>query len=185
MSITSAERMLTLEEYMGLEEPDDASTFELVRGRVVREPRPGYRHARLQAIIAGRIGAHARVHAQGVVLTDVGVVLAGAPPTVRGPDVAFLTQARIPPDDPSGFLEIPPDLVVEIVSPSDRVADVLERILDFIDAGVGEAWVVDPESRTFTILRSRADVRILGEGDDVTDVAALPGFSVRVSDLLV
>ena len=184
MSITSAGRPLTVQEYESLEEPDDAWVSELVRGRVVREPPLGYRHARLQARIAGSITEFVNTHGLGVVLTEVGVVRTESPPAVRGPDVAFLAQARVPPDDPPGFLRVPPDLVVEIVSPSDRLGTVLGRILDYVDAGVGEAWVVDPESRTVTILRSRSDVRIVGEGDDVTDVAALPGFSMGVSELL-
>lgn len=168
----------SLEAYVRLEEPDDAYVTEVVRGRLVREPRPGYRHARLQAHLAWLLRDHVEGGGLGVVLTGAGVVLSQDPPTVRGPDVAFLRRERVPEDDPAGLLRVVPDLVAEIVSPGER--NVLAWILDYLDAGAREAWAVDPGTRTVTAYRSRRDVRVVDVGETLEEVARLPGVALEV-----
>lgn len=173
---------LTLAEYAVLAD-DDGWRDELVRGVLVREPRPGARHSRLVGELFVRLDAHGREHGLGVALVDTGFRLPGEPATVRGPDVAFIATARLPETTPVGFWEMAPDLAIEIVSPHDRWTAVQDRAFDYLDAGAREVWVIDPDARRATVHRSRAEAFTLGaeatlEGGDV-----VPGFRLRLTEL--
>ena len=88
---------------------------ELVRGvLVVREP-PGLPHGRIAGELALALGMHVRAHGLGRVYIESGFKLASNPDTVRGPDLAFISQGRIPDPEPRGFPDLAPDLAVEIL----------------------------------------------------------------------
>src|SRR6266576_122203 len=89
---------------------------ELVRGAlVVREP-PGLRHGRIAMQIGAALAADVRAKQLGRVYVECGFKLTSNPDTVRGPDVAFITQSRLPEPEPVGYPALAPDLVVEILS---------------------------------------------------------------------
>src|SRR6266566_4882347 len=93
---------------------------ELVRGAlVVREP-PGLRHGRIAMEIGAALAAHVRANQLGRVYVESGFKLMSNPDTVRGPDVAFVSESRLPEPEPVGYPALAPDLVVEILSPGDR-----------------------------------------------------------------
>ncbi|MFU8842052.1 MAG: Uma2 family endonuclease [Nitriliruptoraceae bacterium] len=102
----------------------------MVRGRLVREPRPNLRHGAVQVELAARILAHARETVGGTVLTEPGVILSRDPDTVRGPDVAFYSRGRLPRPLPNAFAESPPDLVAEILSPHDPATRIQAKVKD-------------------------------------------------------
>jgi len=159
---------------------EDAYRIELVRGAVVREPRPGARHSRLVTELLARLREHVRAQGLGIVLVDTGFRLPGEPATVRGADVAFIAAARLPEVAPPGFWELAPDLAVEIVSPHDRWTAVQDKAFDYLDAGTREVWLIDPAARRATVYRSRAESFVV---DDVLDGGAVvPGFSLVLRD---
>ena len=97
---------------------------------------------------------------------------------------------RMPPTDGDGargafpLPEVVPDIVVIVVAPDEHVGRVRRRIHDLLDAGVREAWVVDPAASLVTVVRWPSDVRILRPGDRLEGVLALPGLSVPVEVIL-
>lgn len=175
--------LLSVEEYDRLQESEEDRS-ELVRGALVREPRPGAYHGRTQARLIRRLEAFVEGEELGSVLTDVGVVISKQPPTVRGPDVVFYAASRVPDPLPEGFLETAPDLAVEIVSPGNTVSDLLEKVTEYLKAGTRMVWVVDPRSRTATVYRSREDIRILTEEEFLDGGDVVPGFAVVLKDIL-
>lgn len=177
------ERRLTIEEYARLDEPDDVRS-ELVRGRLVREPRPGAPHGRSQTRLARLLDGFAEEHDLGLVLTDVGVVIDERAPTVRGPDVLFVSRHRLSGPLPDGFLDVAPDLAVEIVSPGNTASGIQEKVLEYLDAGTRLVWVVDPGSRTATIYRSGQDARIVDEDEELDGEDVLPGLRVPLKSVL-
>lgn len=176
-------RLLSVEEYARLQETEEYRS-ELVRGELVREPRPGPRHGRTQARLAERLNAYVEKEGLGAVFTDVGVEIPGQPRTVRGPDLAFYVSDRLPDPLPDGFLDAAPDLAVEIVSPSNSVSELLDKVTEYLQAGTHLGWVVDPGSRTATVYRSRDDIRILTEEESLDGAEVVPGFRVTVSEIL-
>lgn len=178
---TAQSRHLSIEEFERL--PDDELRKELVRGQVVCEPPAGFEHGRLAARIAALLHTHARAGRLGEVVTaETGFVLFVDPPTVRAPDVAFVTEERLP-ADPEKFARLAPDLAVEIVSPSNTVPDILAKVKDYLEAGTRLVWIVEPRSRSVTVYRSHDDIRLLTEADEIDGGAVLPGFRLPVAEL--
>lgn len=181
----TTERFYTLSEYERLPE-DDGHWTELVEGRLVREPRPNAEHSWLTMKLSALILAHAEKDRLGLTVVEPGFVLADDPPTVRGPDIAFIARENLPPEGfPPVFWTIPPDLAVEVVSPSNTRAEIREKVLEYLAAGTRLVWVVEPRTRSVAAYRSRTDVRVLTGSDTLGGHDVLPGFRLRVSDLFV
>ena len=175
--------ILTVEEFEKLPE-EDAYRVELVRGRLVREPRPAARHGRILARLAGEIDRYARHHALGLTFVDVGFVLADQPPTVRGPDLAFVNaEAARREGMPRTFWRIAPDLAVEILSPSNTAAEIQQKVLEYLAAGSRLVWIVDPKTRSVTVYRSPSEIKILREGDLLDGAEVLPGFELSLVEI--
>jgi Uma2 family endonuclease len=172
---------MTIEEFERL--PDEASRMELVRGHVVREPPAGFEHGGIAAQVASCLHTFVRRHGLGKVLgAETGFVLFDDPPTVRAPDVAFVARDRLP-ADPRGFPRLAPDLAVEIVSPSNTLSEIQDKVFDYLDAGTRLVWVVEPRGRTVTVYRSREEIGILTPSQEIDGGEVLPGFRVEVSEL--
>jgi Uma2 family endonuclease len=157
---------------------------ELVRGSLrVREP-AAYQHGKLAIIIGAAL--HAWVAPRGlgdVVGAETGFTLLRHPDTVRAADAAFISAARVPPATTVGFAELAPDLVVEVLSPSDRQADVLEKVDDWLSAGVQLVWLIDAHSRYATVHRLDGSVAAKSSGEALDGEAVLPGFVLPLSEL--
>lgn len=181
--VGSPEGLLSLEEFERLPEEGEYR-LELVRGRVVREPRPGARHGWLAGRLHVAVDAHARKHELGLAIIETGFLLNDEPPTVRGPDVAFISASRVPPGDLSlGFWTRAPDLAVEVLSPSNSMADIDEKVREYLTSGGRLVWVVDPIRRSVTVYRSPDDIQLLKEGDVLDGGGVLPGFALSISRL--
>lgn len=104
---------------------------------------------------------------------------------VRCPDVSFVARGRFDGEKvPEGFSPAPPDLAVEVLSPDDRSRYLLDKVGEYLDAGVRLVWVVDPRARPASVYRSLTAVRTLKEDDDLDGEDVLPGFRCRLSDVL-
>jgi len=156
-----------------LERAGDIGPCELVRGELVMMMPPGGRHGQLGGRIAYELTAFAEASGAGTVLVETE---SRNPDTVRAPDVAFVRAGRAIGD---GFLEGAPDLAVELVSPSDRPGYVAEKVAEWLEAGAGAVWVVDPRSRTVVVREGVRGPRVLGESDTLDGGVVLPGFELR------
>ena len=116
--------------------------------------------------------------------TDGGVLIQRNPDAVREPDLYFVSAERLALDDKSdGYLEVMPELVVEIVSPSDRQEAVNDKTLMWLSHGVLMVVEVYPAERAVLVYRPDAPALTL-TGDDVLDGGdVLPGFSLPLSEI--
>jgi Uma2 family endonuclease len=116
---------------------------------------------------------------------DLGYVcFPDAPGKVRKPDVSFVRKDRLPEGLTSeGYLYIPPDLAVEVISPNDSAYEVDHKVDEYLDAGVPLVWVINPESRTVRIYRRERSGSVLREQDELSGEDVIPGFRCRVSAL--
>jgi Uma2 family endonuclease len=85
---------------------------------------------------------------------------------------------------PVGYIEVAPDLLVEVLSPSNTRKQILAKLREYFTRGVQLVWVISPEDRTLTIYRMPDEGRLLHESATVTGEDALPGFECSVSELL-
>ena len=165
--------------------PDEGKQYELVRGVLkVGEP-PGARHGSVAMLLGARIAQHALANRLGVVFAaETGFVLARDPDTVRAPDVAFVRKDRIPAGGPGPkYFDGAPDLAVEVLSPDDTVYEVEEKVEEYLAAGAGAVWVVNPKHRRVTVYRLDAAPRVLGERDALEGDDLVPGFRCEVREI--
>ena len=98
------------------------------------------------------------------------------------PDVAFVSNTRLDGDENKGF-PIPPDLAIEVVSPTDMQSRVVDKAFAYLNAGTRLVWVLEPHSQTVTVYRSERDIALLTCEDTLTGEDVVPGFACPVSQL--
>ena len=175
--------LLTAEELLRLNLPNKRT--ELVRGMlIIREP-AGYQHGDVAARLLVGIGAHVEQHQLGrVFAAETGFTLERSPDTVRAPDVAFISNARLPEPPPRGFAEMAPDLAVEVLSPDDYAPEVLEKVADWLKAGARLVWIVDPIRANARVYRDDGSESLLGLNDSLDGEDVLPDFTYALGRLL-
>jgi Uma2 family endonuclease len=173
----------TYEDWLRL--PDDGFRYEVLNGELHMTPPPTIAHQNVVTKLAARMHNFAEQASKGIVLVfPVGVQLPGQPVPVQ-PDIVFVRADRrdIIGED---YVEGAPDLVVEVLSPSNWLYDRREKLLAYQQAGVPEYWIIDYRART-------VEIRVLEEGKyalleefssgEMTRSQALPGFEIPVDDL--
>jgi len=169
--------LITVEEFLRLPEPMDAIQ-ELVEGEVVTLPYTVPLHNLVRDKILVLLITFVESGRLGTVVSRQAFHLPGN--TVRIPDVSFVRIGRnLPPNElPEGA----PNLVIEVVSPTDTAHEMHRRISDFFAAGSMRVWVVYPEEREVYVHGLAGVLRRRGD-DLLEDQELLPGFSVKVSSL--
>lgn len=158
---------------------------ELIRGVLHQTVATGIEHGQTVANLTILVGAVVKPGRLGwLFCSDSGVRLERGPDTVREPDMAFISAERLPLETRvPGYAEIPPDLVVEIVSPSDRPVAVHDKAQMWLRYGVRLVWVVNPETRTIITMPAEGPDRTLYEDDTLDGGAVIPGFACPVRDV--
>ena len=178
----TAAQFTTLTAYAALEEHDQYVT-ELVCGQIIREPRPGHQHGRLQVTLGYHLKAWALRQGEGEVYAESGFILADDPATVRGPDVAVVLHTSSSESEPGGWIRGAPDVVAEILSPSDSSSKIQQKVLEYLEAGAARVWIVDGEACTVTVYRPDGSATIVPGDGTLTGEDVLPGFSLELGAL--
>ena len=147
----------------------------------------GNKHGYLALEMGAELRNHVKASKLGRTYTaETGFKIASDPDTVRAPDAAFVSQARLDRiGEVEGYWPGAPDLAVEVVSPNDVHTEVVEKSLSWLEAGCRMVLVVDPGQRTVTVYRSLEDIRILrAEAGDVVDgTDVVPGWRLALAEL--
>jgi Uma2 family endonuclease len=164
--------------------PEDDLRTELLDGVLVKRSPPGYPHGRVQATASYLLLDFVRPRNLGEVFGEIGFILRRNPDRVHAPDLGFIARDRIPHGGLGrGFVDFPPDLVVEIVSPSDRCSEIEEKVQEWLRFGAHIVWLVRTEPRTVTVSEAGREPLTLTEADVLTAEPVLPGFRVPIRDL--
>lgn len=174
----------TYEDYLRL--PDDGRRYEVIRGVLYVSPAPGYDHQYVVIHLTLTLGRYVIENGLGIVLGAPFDILLSRIATPVEPDFLFIRKGREPRSGDPNYQGVP-DLIVEILSPSNRRYDRKIKFEAYEEAGVQEYWLVDPMARTVVIHvlgrnGSYAEFDSGGEGDTVRS-RVLEGFSLRVADL--
>ncbi len=174
---------VTAEELLQL--PDNGLRYELIAGELREMTPPGGPHGLIQARIARLFANFVEEQGLGYLVgVESGVILRRHPDTVRSPDVYVIARERLPAGTlADGYLQVVPNLIVEIVSPGDRASDVQEKAQDWLDAGARLVLVVYPRSRTVFAWRGSDSIRQYRPGEELDAEPVLPGFRCPVARL--
>ena len=177
-------RLITADELLTLPKKDEL--YELVRGELRVMSPAGGRHGQIGMKLGILLGHFVMTNQLGVVVNaDTGFLLKRDPDTVRAPDVGFLSAARVPPTGiPDGYIDGPPDLAVEVISPTDTLYEVDDKIAEYLAAGTRLAWVINPRRRTVAVHAPGAPVHVLGEADTLDAGDVVPGFRCAVREFM-
>jgi len=180
---TVATKTMTAEEFFHTEEPQDGK-YELINGEVVFMPPPGFRHGEVQLAIGFAIKTYLLTNRIGRVVTESGAITERDPDSVRGPDVSYYSQERLPfGTQVVTYHTQPPDLVAEVLSPDDSKKELRAKVREYLAAGVRVVWVVDPDDQTVTVYTEPPRATVLEADAILTAEDVLPGFSCRAADL--
>jgi len=177
--MTTTTQLMTAEELMELDGP---YLYELVKGELLTMPLPGARHGAVTMKLALLLGTHVSANNLGIVFAaETGFKLESKPDTVLGPDISFVSGATMG-ALVQGYYPGPPNLAVEVRSPSDRRPAVERKAALWLSCGATSVWLVDPHRRTVEVVRADGYRTILHETDELVD-ATVPGFRVAVADI--
>jgi len=175
VSTRAAPRLLTAEEFLEAHHDDLA---ELVDGWAVELTPSFFEHSSVCLRIASRVADYVDQHGLGGATEGQGgYVLSRRPDTVRMPDVGFITAERARAADGRRFVEGAPDFAVEVVSPTDRLADVQAKAREYLAAGSRLIWVVHPDERAVQVWRADGTSEWVHEGA-LSGEDVLPGFEL-------
>ena len=179
-AVATPSKLLTAEEYALL--PDDGRRTELRRGIVVSMNPPGFRHGEVCGNVYHYVDNFVRAHKLGRTLTnDSGIITERNPDTVRGADISFYSYQRVAKgQSPLVYPGASPEIVFEVVSPSNTRKAIAEKSAEYLNSGVNAVCVVDPQFKTVNIhYPDQPDEKL--QGDDLLTLKDLPGFSLPIS----
>jgi Uma2 family endonuclease len=157
--------------------------WELVDGEPIELSPAAGRSGWISGNVSRLLASHVRQSQLGWAFPpETGFVLFEDRQTVRSPDAAVVLRNRLA-ELPDSFVPVAPDRAVEVLSPSDRMADALAKVAMYLQAGTPLVWLVNPASRTVVVFRSKMDLVTLGASDMLDGGDVLPGFSVPVAEI--
>ena len=162
-------------------EADDVR-FEVVHGELV-ERNMGMESSWIGYQISRLLGNYVWDRSLGYIFpSDAGYqCFPDDPKKLRKPDVSFIAQGRMPATGiPQGFLNIAPDLAVEVVSPNDLYSEVMTKVEEYLSVGVKLVWVVLPGLRQIQVFRGDSTSTVLHERDQLSGEQVVLGFSCLV-----
>ena len=167
---------MTVEEFLA----SDLEGYEYVKGELVPMAPTSMEHGEISTNVAWYLQSHVRENQLGRIYTSDTAFRVGE--RVLVPDVAFVSTARLPEDRSKGS-PVPPELAVEVVSPTDVHSRVAHKAFAYLDAGTRLVWVLDPVTKTVTVYRSETDITLLTRNDTLTGEDVVEGFSCQVAAL--
>jgi Uma2 family endonuclease len=175
---------MTADDLMRL--PDRGVRYELIAGELHEMPPAGGEHGFVGGRASRRLGAFLDQHPDvggELFISEAGFRVARNPDTVRAPDLAYVAaervlQARVP-----GYVDLAPDLAVEVVSPNDTTGEIQAKVDEWLRAGSRLVWVLYPSTQTAMSYQPDGAARLLHAEDILTGEPVLPGFRCRVGDL--
>lgn len=163
--------------------------FELIDGEIIEVSPQKYEHGFLMKLFFLALADYERATGAGEVFTEMPFVEMDSSDWVKGsrvPDLMFFFKARMEEyrRSVSNYRGKPfillPDLVIEIISPTDLYSEVNHKVAGYRADGVQVIWVIDPRTETIDIWRNDGTQKQLVKTDTLTD-PILPGFSLELT----
>lgn len=190
MSLTAeiqAVQPLTYEQYLA--EATTNRRYDIINGVRRWMPNPTVRHQDVLFNIAAAFKAFGRATNAGrMVVAACDVLIDYAPLKTRQPDVLFISHERFGSRDPldPGALDPAPELVVEVLSPSDTKSVLFGKLRDFRRVNVRECWIADLEAQTVEVLRlspEQEEPLAVYRQDEMVQSTVFPGLAVSVAEI--
>jgi len=166
----------------------DGRRAEFVDGEIV-EVQMGWESEWVAMNLAALLWAYCRIHGGWVNGSNASYrcfqeAVPEDPFRIRKPDVSYIAPGRLTRAGmPTGHCDLVPDLVAEVVSPSDQYADVIDKVEEYLRAGVALVWVVEPFTETIAVHRRDGSVSNLRRQDLLSGESVVPGFQCTLAEV--
>ncbi len=164
-------------------EGDDDSLYEVVNGKWEEKTPMGMLQAWIASTLLIVLGDFVRSHRLGKVISEALFVLDPATDLQRRPDLAFVSRQRMGKPQQAAAWDVVPDLAVEVISPTNRAPEVLEKVHEYFAAGVRLVWVVYCDPRQVYVYRSPTSIQVLTPEDTLEGDDVIAGFALPVAKL--
>lgn len=180
---TAVAKKITAEELYRM--PLEGS-YELVEGELVPMSPASWRHGYFVMEIGGALRAFVRERSLGKVIGgEAGLITKRDPDSVRGIDVGFISNERLARVQSQSYLDVAPELVVEVVSPANTWEEMRQKTEEYFRAGAERVWIVEPRRKTVLVYRDPSHFEELRRGDVLRGEGVLGGFALVLEDLFV
>ncbi len=173
--------LLTLEQFESM--PDDGQRHELDVGVLISMPPIKPRHSTIALRLYDALGPFVRDNRLGELFLDSGFLLSPRPPTVRAPDVSFLSSDRADEADLDQYIPGAPTLAVEVVSPSDRAEQLNRKTEQYLATGSEVVLVIYPKTASVHVHRRSQPTRVLSKDEALSDEVLFPGWDLPIARL--
>jgi Uma2 family endonuclease len=181
---TPAEKKIwTDAEFMALNR--DGHRYEIVNGELIDMGNSGAKHGYVCSILMILLGGYVRIQKLGAMF-DSSTAFKMKSGNKRSPDISFVAKERLQglDDIPDGFLEGAPDLAVEILSPSNTVEEIHNKLVEYFENGSRLVWVINPKEKYVLVYRSSQEPdRLLKSIDSLDGEEIVPEFSLAIAEL--
>ncbi len=167
---------MTLAEFL----ESDLEGYEYIKGELIPMAPTSVEHGDISMNLSSLLHLHVRENQFGRVYTSDTGFQVGERFLI--PDIAFISTDRLPTDRSKAF-PVPPDLAVEVVSPSDTLRRIEDKVFAYLEAGTQLVWVLSPTSKTVTVYRSETDITLLTRNETLSGEEVVEGFSCQVAEL--
>ncbi len=166
---------MTLEEFL----ESDLDGYEYIKGELLPIVPTSIQHGKISTNLFLPLGNYVRENQLGDIFMDTGFKVGER---LLIPDIAFLTTDRFP-DDTSKASPVPPDLAIEVVSPSDTLLRIEEKVFAYLEAGTQLVWVISPVAKTVTVYRSDVEITTVTHNETLSGEEVVEAFSCQVAEL--
>jgi Uma2 family endonuclease len=158
--------------------------FELINGEAVEMAPSKSLHGIVVNLIAFHLTQHIMANNLGYGFgAETGFLIKRDPDSLLAPDFAFVVHDQMPQPIPDEFPDFAPRLVIEVVSPSNTAAEILQKVTLFLEAGSRLVWVVYPIQKKVVVHRPGGEATTLGIDDSLSGEDVFPGFSMDIAKI--
>lgn len=159
--------------------------FELIQGELIRVSPAAIKANYVLVTLIGELHAFVRPRGLGrLSVGEGGYLLEMNPDTVVAPDIGFVRRERLPDPIPDrGYMEVCPDLIVEVISPTDERGEIQRKQALYERVGVPVVWWVDPRREIASVYVQGNAVEIIDRNGRLDGGSLLPGFSLLLSEV--
>ncbi|MBK3332167.1 Uma2 family endonuclease [Persephonella atlantica] len=155
-------------------------SYEIIDGDIVEMAPTGFEHGEIELDIGYFL--RKKLKDKGYVSSgEVGILISRDPLRIRGADIVYISKERLK-EKPKGILEIPPDLIIEIISPNNTVSEMEEKIEDYFKIGVPRVILIDPQTQKVYLYQNGKKSINLYTFDE--ELEFIDGLKAKVKDII-
>ena len=155
-------------------------TFEIIEGEKITMSPTGFEHGECELRL-GAFLSNALKDKGYVSVGEVGVLIQKAPLKIRAADIVYISKKKNL-VKPKSMVKIPPDLIIEIISPGNTLSDMLEKVQDFLSIGTDRVILIDPKTRTVSIYQKEKNYVLFYGFHEEFEI--IEGLKVKIGDII-